>query len=95
MLEGTVRTAPTCPAQPIAGGCPPAPLPGAKVEAFVGSERAATTVTDGVGHYVLRLPPGRYRLKAFNPSLPRLASTKEADVARDTVIDFVVDSGLR
>lgn len=95
LLQGTVVVEPTCPVQRIGSPCPPAPLRGARVEAYSGNTLAAAAVTDSSGHYLVHLTPGQYLIRVANPSLPRLVTQQTVALSGDTVLNLSVDSGIR
>jgi len=95
LLQGTVVVEPTCPVQRIGSPCPPAPLSGARVEAYSGSTLSAAVTTDRSGHYLLHLAPGHYLVRVANPSLPRLLTERTVDLSGNTDLDLSVDSGIR
>jgi hypothetical protein len=95
ILQGTVVTEPTCPVQRIGSPCPPAPLPGARVEAYEGGTLTAAVITDLAGHYEMRLALGHYMVRVANPSLPRLVTEQTIDLSGNTYLNLSVDSGIR
>jgi hypothetical protein len=96
VVTGRVLAAPSCPVQRVDETCPPRPVPGALVIAFIGSHPRRSTISDQSGTFRLTLSVGRYLIRATSPG--GYASTAAEDVNVSTVpvdITLTVDSGIR
>lgn len=96
VVTGTVYSAPSCPLERANSPCPPRPVAGAAVVAFVGHRRRAATHTGGDGRFRLELSYGRYTIRATNVGPYASTASKTVDVSAVPIsIEITVDSGIR
>lgn len=96
VVAGFVLTAPVCPVERIGQECPPRPVSGAAVVALDGDAVRGSTLTDSTGAFQLRLPDGRYVIRASNVGGYASTATEPVVISPTPVhITLVVDSGIR
>ncbi|WP_427170546.1 carboxypeptidase-like regulatory domain-containing protein [Arthrobacter sp. 92] len=96
VVTGLVLTAPVCPVERIGQECPPRPVSGAAVVALDGDAVRGSTLTDSTGAFHLRLPDGRYVIRASNVGGYASTATGPVVISDTPVhITLVVDSGIR
>lgn len=95
-VTGRVLSAPSCPVERVEDPCPPRPVAGAAVVAYLAGHRRAATTSDQAGVFSLSLPAGHYRVQATNPGAYASEVSQEVDVSVGVVrITLTVDSGIR
>jgi len=100
-LTGDVVAGPTCPVAPAGSPCPLAPVTDRQVTITTSSGSvAATTKTDGQGHFSVALAPGSYNVQvAIVPGQIGIRQTTfgQATITagQTTHIQIVLDTGIR
>jgi hypothetical protein len=96
VVSGVVNSAPGCPMDRVGSPCPPRPVAGAAVVALIGNKTRAHTTTGTDGRFELKLPFGRYLIRATDTGGMKSSASTEIDVHTATVsIEIDVDSGIR
>jgi hypothetical protein len=95
-IFGTITAGPTCPVERAGEPCNPAPV-AIDVAAHAMGRRVAGTRSATNGNYTLRLPEGRYELRATtNAALPRcVAALVTVTANRRVRADITCDTGIR
>lgn len=97
-VSGLVLSAPSCPGPARIGHpCPPRPVDGAGVAALSGARQVAATDTGSDGRFQLKLPAGRYLIRATNIGGYRSTTEQVLSVTRDNVatLTLILDTGIR
>ena len=95
-MFGTVTAGPTCPVERVGEPCAPTPV-ALELTAHAARRTVARTRSAQDGNYTLRLPQGRYELRATtDAALPRCAPVTVTVVANRRVrTDITCDTGIR
>jgi hypothetical protein len=100
-ISGDVVAGPTCPVESIDNPCPPKPVPDRDVSIQTPSGvEVAHTVTDGNGHFTVRLAAGAYVVRvATGPGKLGLEQTTPGDVTvvagQTSHVQIELDTGIR
>lgn len=96
-LVGRVVAGPTCPVETVGSPCPPAPVEGATVELWHGSEVVARTRTAADGAFRLSAGPGDYDVHAASSGGYRSETSTPVTLraGEQASVTLLLDSGIR
>lgn len=100
-LDGKVVASPTCPVEPVAHPCSPAPVPHRPITIKTPDGKVVETVTtDANGHFSATLPAGSYVLQvAIEPGTVGIRQATPGNVSivagKTTTITIELDTGIR
>lgn len=100
-LDGKVEASPTCPVEPVAHPCSPAPVPHRPITIKTPDGKLVQTVTtDANGHFSATLPAGSYVLRvAIEPGTVGIRQITPGNVTitagGTTTITIELDTGIR
>lgn len=100
-LDGKVIASPTCPVEPVAHPCSPAPVPHRPITIQTPDGKLVQTVTtDANGHFSATLPAGSYVLRvAIEPGTVGIRQMTPGNVSitagKTTTITIELDTGIR
>ena len=95
-VSGRVLVVPCAPVEQLGSPCTGKPVAGVEIDYFNGSAVGGRTVTDGSGHYAIRLQPGAYTV-VFKNFMRVVSGPTKITIAPGTnlVANYVLDSGIR